>query len=258
MRKQILITVALTLTMMAGSGATSLRAQDNLLNRVQSGFSTGSADVVKVTFNRLDPTTGAVGVQLDPADENLVIKSGERIRVSIESNFPAYVYIINIGPGGTRVIYPTSLARVVFNRAYNKTMMDLEADQKPGRDALLVITSRTRVPKFDEAIQGRKVYGETFSDLEMTQAFAPVVSSDGVGGAAVEVPKKKSKWARFFKGAIPVVARVFGIPVPYLGKDFNVVENSVTNESFAYVSDPSGKLPSNNQRGVIAIVFDHH
>lgn len=94
-----------------------------------------------------------------PVDPGRVFRQGDEIRLSFESNFDGYAYVINITPDGNkRVLYPSSKMASNSNtiRARQKVELPPTAfifDAQTGTEILQVVMSREPINVFDTAIK---------------------------------------------------------------------------------------------------------
>lgn len=115
-------------------------------------FDSGRADAIKVAVYRTD------GEGARPVRADQVFHQGDAIYLTLESNFPGYVYLVNGQPGGKTVVllpsteqpdhtlaphqprqFPAPPARILF-------------DAEKGIETLRVVISRTPIPAYDQAV----------------------------------------------------------------------------------------------------------
>lgn len=120
------------------------------------GFNVESADELSVKVFKAAKENGRI-TKIEPAinttDPNLVFRSGELLTVSYSTNFEGYIYFINVGPEGTRVIFPANdegIRPLMANEAHDVT---LRLNQNIGREELILVVSRDRISRLDGAIR---------------------------------------------------------------------------------------------------------
>jgi hypothetical protein len=115
-----------------------------------------NADALSVKVYKAVRDAGGItksGAALNLSDPNLSFRSGELITVSYGINFDGYLYFVNVGPEGTRVIFPTNdagIAPVVANSNHEVT---LRLNEYTGREELILVVARGRLSRLDEAIR---------------------------------------------------------------------------------------------------------
>ena len=129
-----------------------------------------------------DGSTTKVGAPINPAEDH-VFNSGEFILVSFTPTFESYVYFVNRGPEGTRVIFPREAGDI-------RAIMPGEARNQPlvfnstvGREELIVVVSRDRLSKLDDAI----AKPDRILDTEKSSSTEAIYASMGNKGAAAPV-----------------------------------------------------------------------
>lgn len=114
-----------------------------------------ASDSLKVVVYKAIETAGGgtapAGPPINPA-ETRVFKSGERIVVSFTPTFEGYVYFINRGPEGTRVIFPRKLTDIRAILPDETRNQPLKFNDKVGREELIIVVSHDRLSKLDDAI----------------------------------------------------------------------------------------------------------
>lgn len=133
----------------------------------------GDADVLSVQIYKSVKEAGRI-IKLDPAlnpaDPTLSFRSGELISVAYSVNFDGYVYFINVGPEGTRVIYPTMVTNVVPTPANLRREVALRLNNNVGREELVLMVSRERLARLDAAIsRADKMLDAQTTDLPANQ-----------------------------------------------------------------------------------------
>lgn len=129
----------------------------SLVSQVASRLDSGerNADTLSVVIYRAvlagDGTASKLGPPLNPAEDH-VFKSGELVTVSFTPTFEAYVYFINRGPKRTSVIFPVGVANIKVIPSNETHNVFLQFDNEPGREELIVIVSRDRLSKLDNAV----------------------------------------------------------------------------------------------------------
>jgi hypothetical protein len=114
-----------------------------------------------------------VGSPINPA-QNHVFKSGEFLLVSFTPTFESYVYFVNRGPEGTRVIFPREAGDIQAIRPGETRNQPLAFNSNVGREELIVVISRDRLSKLDDAISrsDRMLVPEKSSSTETVYAAA--------------------------------------------------------------------------------------
>lgn len=101
---------------------------------------------------------------VDPRD---TFKAGDKLRISLTSNFDGYVYVVNIDPSGKNYLsFPSQTAKNNNNEVKAGVMMfippqdTLEFDNVKGTEVLQVFVSKERIPYYEEGYK-------TWKDGEM-------------------------------------------------------------------------------------------
>ena len=114
-----------------------------------------ASDSLKVVVYKGIATAGGgtapAGPPINPAETH-VFKSGERIVVSFTPNFEGYIYFINRGPEGTRVIFPVKLTDIRATLPNETRNQPLKFNDQEGQEELIVVVSRDRLKELDDAI----------------------------------------------------------------------------------------------------------
>lgn len=117
-----------------------------------------ASDCISVVVYKAVETAGGgtarTGPPINPAEIH-DFKSGERIVVSFTPTFESYVYFINRGPEGTRVIFPRKPADIRAILPDETRNQPLQFNDRVGREELIVVLSRERLSRLDEAIGKR-------------------------------------------------------------------------------------------------------
>jgi hypothetical protein len=136
----------------------SIIAQSSDGTRARDLFIKKRADAMQIVLLK------AEGERLVPASPSTEFKSGDQIKISFESNFEGYIYLINVTPGGKKQVlfpYADSASNAVRpNQRYDFPPGSdiIEFDEEKGTEVLQVIMSRDRVPLLDEAIKKSNGY----------------------------------------------------------------------------------------------------
>jgi hypothetical protein len=220
-----------------------------------------TGDVIRIQFYSVDPVTRRPTRQLDPNDKNLTIKSGDQIRVVLQSTFKAYFYIINVGPGGMTIAYPTQESEIVSLEPGQGISLVFQADNQVGQDALFVITSRDRIVEYDQAIKAKKKdFAITVESLRQSlpQPLRHSLPPAPTPKRGTTTPQEESTWLTILKTVVPLAtlaAQLF-LGIPSFGfKDLIYVPGS--KETFFAVDEAGGRLPE-DKRGVLGLVFTHY
>ncbi len=123
----------------------------------------------------------SVGPAINPAEDH-VFKSGELILVSFTPTFESYVYFVNRGPEGTRVIFPREVGDIRAIMPGEARNLPLVFNSNVGREELIVVVSRDRLSKLDDAI----ARSDRMLDAPKSSSTEPLY-------AAVTQPVKKFK-----------------------------------------------------------------
>jgi hypothetical protein len=138
--------------------------------RARGLFRTGKTDAMRIVVLKSEN-----GLQV-PVDPNMEFRQGDRISISLESNFPGYLYIMNVMPTGKRrLLYPApdENNKVAAHAPY--TLGPFEFDAEKGIETVQVIVSRSPVVYLDAAKSNPK------GDLEDTAASAAQELSVNIG-----------------------------------------------------------------------------
>lgn len=113
----------------------------------------GEVDGLKIGIKKIENKTL---VAVDAAAE---FKAGDSIKVSFESNFDGYVYLVNVTPSGkSKVIYPFKQEgnnMVTSGQRYEYPSGDgsFDFDEEKGIEVVQVYMSRDRIKMFDDAVK---------------------------------------------------------------------------------------------------------
>jgi hypothetical protein len=164
-------------------------------------FVSKRADAMRIIILAID---GSVAVPVDPSRE---FKEGDQIKVSFESNFDGYVYIVNVTPGGKRMIlFPDEERPDNFLRANQQYQLPgsnavIQFDAEKGVEVLQFIMSRERVAFLDEAIK------DSAGNLGESAASAAAELSAGLAEGKVaavapddKTPNVRSRGIKFAQG----------------------------------------------------------
>jgi len=207
---KILIT-ALALTLIAFSGASFAQEEESAKNLylAHSRDSNRGRPGVKVTIElKRDGETRKVPL-------NYVFRAGDRLKFHFETNFKAYVKVINIGStGALQLLYPYrgALERVERGRDYSIPQGDLwlEFDQNPGAERLTFVFS------------SQPLKAET-----QTRAAAPQPNNDSLS------PNRPNRTAQSNGDEQQALADLNSRALEN-GKDFNLVQDSLEKYNSAY------------------------
>jgi hypothetical protein len=129
--------------------------------RTRGLFVSKRADAMKVLILKSEEN------QLAPVAPSHEFKEGDQIKVAFESNFDGFIYLINVTPGGKKmVLFPnteTANNAVRVNQRYEfpPSREVIEFDAEKGVEVLQVIMSRERISYLDEAIKAGGELGES-------------------------------------------------------------------------------------------------
>jgi hypothetical protein len=130
-------------------------------DRTRGLFVNKKADAMRILILKSEES------QLVPVAPNHEFKEGDQIKVAFESNFDGYIYLINVTPGGKKlVLFPHNQEAnnaVKTNHRYEfpQGRDVIEFDAEKGTEVLQVIMSRERIAYIDEAIKNGGELGES-------------------------------------------------------------------------------------------------
>lgn len=127
--------------------------RNNEAARARGLFIHKTSDAMSITVMKNE---GGTMVPVDPSRE---FKAGDQIKVSFESNFDGFIYVVNIQPSGKRcVLFP--YAGAANNAVRSDERYDIppggaaiEFDKEKGIEVLQVIMSRERIAYLDAALK---------------------------------------------------------------------------------------------------------
>ena len=141
--------ILITLCLLGGLSWLALAQDDAAVRDIVKSYQSGHSSGVRVAV-MLHQETGLTNV--DPAQE---FKTGDRLKVALETNFTGYVYVVNYGSSGAkRLLFPglNESNRLQPGRQYYlPTSYDLRLDGPSGIEALKVFFSLNRVAFLDAA-----------------------------------------------------------------------------------------------------------
>ena len=190
MKRSIKLTLFSLLTAVAVCGAGAAQIKNNLTTdsegdgaRARGLFVSKKADAVRVVILKEE------GGGLVPIDPSRSFTKGDQIKVSFQSNFQGFVYIVNVTPGGKKCVlfpYGAELNSITSGQRYDLPKNGtIEFDEEKGTEVLQVIMARERIPHFDLAVkESDGCLGESAAS-----AAAELVSSKTgiVGGSATSI-----------------------------------------------------------------------
>ncbi len=143
----------LALLLLALLSPPAINAQQNDQDRdFIKQYDTGKIDGVQVTILLQQPDGSPL-----PVSPQREFKKGERIRVGIESSFSGYVYFVNFGSSGRRVLIFPDGGESNFIRSRQPYTLPrnyaLEFTEDGGFEVFQVLVSPRRVPFLDAAIK---------------------------------------------------------------------------------------------------------
>ncbi len=147
-----LVRRSITLLLTVGALATLAGAQQDQEMRTRGLFTSGKSDGMRILILM---EQGGTFVPVDPSRD---FKQGDRIRVSFESNFDGYVYIVNVMPNGRkRLLFPSAKLAdshiIKARQRYNLPSTSFEFDAEKGTEILQVIMSRTAIKYLEDAVK---------------------------------------------------------------------------------------------------------
>lgn len=118
-----------------------------------------SGDVAGINFKLLMKNKAG---DFEPVETDRTFKDGDEIKVSFESNFEGFVYVVNVAPSGKkRVIFPTAStsaqdrmvrARQRYELPPSTSSFVFDRNDK-GDEILQFVFSLDRIAHFDEAVR---------------------------------------------------------------------------------------------------------
>ncbi|HLG15003.1 MAG TPA: DUF4384 domain-containing protein [Blastocatellia bacterium] len=120
--------------------------------RTRALFVNKRADAMRIVILKVE---GGTLAPVDPARE---FKQGDQIKVAFESNFDGFIYIVNVTPGGRKMVlfpYSDQLNSLRSNQRYELPPGGdvIEFDAEKGIEVLQVIMSRQRIQYLEDAIK---------------------------------------------------------------------------------------------------------
>ncbi|HYP29490.1 MAG TPA: DUF4384 domain-containing protein [Blastocatellia bacterium] len=156
MKQSIKLTLFSMLTAAVVSGAGAAQVRNNLTAdadgaRARGLFVSKKADAMRVVILKEE------GGSLVPIDPSRSFTKGDQIKVSFQSNFQGYVYIVNVTPGGKKCVlfpYGAEVNSISSGQRYDLPQNGtIEFDEEKGTEVLQVIMARERIPHFDAAVK---------------------------------------------------------------------------------------------------------
>ncbi|MEW6208430.1 MAG: DUF4384 domain-containing protein [Acidobacteriota bacterium] len=201
-------------------------------DRTRGLFLKKRADAMRILILKMEES------QLVPVAPNHEFKEGDEIKVQFESNFDGFIYLINVTPGGKRLIlYPN--AELTDNVVRTNQRYDfppggnvIQFDPEKGTEVIQVIMSRERIAYLDEAIKNGGDLGESAAG-----AAAEIQAGLATDNVTKVIPEDKGVRTRDIKFAA--------------GKDKD------QEGSFVAISDNKGKLGKGDV-GVYEIRLKHN
>ncbi len=141
----------ITLLVLIGLFSATTAAQNRDV-RARGLFVAGKTDAMRVVVLK------AEGNSMVAVDPTRTFQKGDKIRIAFESNFPGYVYVLNVTPGGKkRVLFPYGNGNsnlIEARKSYELPQADVFVfDEEKGTEVLQVIMSREPIPFYDLAIK---------------------------------------------------------------------------------------------------------
>jgi hypothetical protein len=207
-------------------------SQAKATDRTRGLFLQKRADAMRILILKMEES------QLVPVAPNHEFREGDQIKVQFESNFDGFIYLINVTPGGKRLIlYPT--AELTDNVVRTNQRYDfppggnvIQFDPEKGTEVIQVIMSRERIAYLDEAIKNGGDLGESAAS-----AAAEIQAGLATDNVTKVIPEDKGVRTRDIKFAA--------------GKDKD------QEGSFVAISDNKGKLGKGDV-GVYEIRLKHN
>jgi hypothetical protein len=148
--------------------------------RARGLFVSDKADAMRVLIMKVEDG------KLLPVDPSRNFQKGDQIRVSFESNFEGYVYIVNVAPGGKmRILFPFGKETDNVIHAHKRYELPYSEvfvfDEEKGVEILQVIMSREPIAHFDDAIKNSKgELGASASSAASELSSGPKVKKAGI------------------------------------------------------------------------------
>lgn len=112
---------------------------------IELAYDGDKVDAMRYTINKL------IAVPVHVTEE---FKTGDEIRVALESNFDGFVYVLHASPGGkTRLLFPDPRSKDNVVRARVPLNLNLMFTKETGSEVLKVYMSRQPIPLFDKTLK---------------------------------------------------------------------------------------------------------
>ena len=150
-----------------GQGGKKNKDADNVNTRgikIRQDVSDNKVDGLSVGVYKVQSLNDQSPQLVDPRD---VFKAGDKLRISLNSNFNGYVYVVNIDPSGKNYLsFPSQAAKNNNNEVkagqplFIPPLDVFEFDNVKGTEVLQVFVSKERIPYYEEGYK-------TWKDGEM-------------------------------------------------------------------------------------------
>ncbi|MEW6730054.1 MAG: DUF4384 domain-containing protein [Acidobacteriota bacterium] len=144
--------------------------------RARALFRSGKSDAMRVLILKQ-----ASDGSLVPAAPNRTFQKGDQIRIAFESNFDGFVYIVNVTPGGKKLVlfpYAKETNRIINGQHYElPSDSTFIFDEEKGIEIVQVIMSREPIQYLDDAIknsQGELGKSASSAAAELTSSTAKI------------------------------------------------------------------------------------
>lgn len=183
-------------------GALSPPAFSQAVENANQGFVANAykeTDAVGITLHQAykdEVGQFKVGPALDLGNPDLSFNEGDRFVIRYRSNFAAYIYFISVSAAGTQIAYPINSDDILpLDIGSGTRDYAFRLQGKPGREHIVILVSKARIPVFDERIQ-------TKNFLLSNETSIPFSSANSVP------QKRKSGFKGWLKLGVGLVARV--------------------------------------------------
>jgi hypothetical protein len=164
--------------------------------KLKEDYNAGKVDGMRILILKSE------GGSFTPVDPGRVFRNGDEIRLSFESNFDGFAYVINVAPDGNkRVLYPSSKMANGSNTIRARQRVELPPtafifDAQTGTEILQVVMSREPIPVLDTAIKSSN--GELQSASSAAGELATANQRGGIssGEASSVLPQNAGFRAR--------------------------------------------------------------
>jgi len=208
--------------------SSSASAQENKQSGMRSrdielAYDGDNVDKMRYTINKLIAVPALVTEEF---------KTGDEIRVALESNFDGFVYVLHASPGGkTRLLFPDPRSKDNIVRASVPLNLNLVFTKEPGFEVLKVYMSRQPIPLFDNTLKSAMDQSRSRVYLEGPALLEAEELARSVSKGAKKPPQSdatKDSAPALAQNA-PATTRPRGVEL-YLGEDNTKKESIVAVE----------------------------